>query len=129
MKNYRKCYETMKKQTGIISSVCFGKGKRGCDKCPYLTKDIYNEAEAEIALRKQRIKHPDSTKLNNCTRCGGHAKVRHIIIGDFGLLLKFRFHPHQYYCICDNCGAKTRSYHKEKLAIKDWNERCKNNAN
>lgn len=90
------------------------------------TSKVYEDIDTEIQRRKDTIKQDNSApKLKPCTKCGGRAEVRHIRIRDFWLLVKFHFHSHQYYCICDNCGAKTRSYHKEELSIEDWNNRRK----
>ena len=65
----------------------------------------------------------DKVELKLCGRCGGQAEIRYFKIRDLWYLIKFHFHPHQYFCICTRCGAKIPSRHKEKLAIKDWNNR------
>lgn len=62
-------------------------------------------------------------KLEFCRRCGNSAEIRHVRIRDLGMLIKFHFHSNQYYVYCTGCSAKTRAYHKEELAIKDWNDR------
>lgn len=64
-------------------------------------------------------------KLNPCKKCGGQPEFRHVKSLDLQFLIKFHFHPNQYFCACTRCGAKTPSKHKPKLAIKDWNERNK----
>ena len=61
------------------------------------------------------------SKISPCIRCGGQADIRHVKIKDFLLLIRFHLHANQYYCICERCGTKTPSKHKEKFAIKVWN--------
>lgn len=63
--------------------------------------------------------------LKPCKKCGGQAEIRHCKSLDLQYLIKFRFHPNQYFCSCSKCGAKIPSRHKITLAIEDWNEHNK----